>query len=163
MQVMSDLTKSEEWDKFLQTITKVERDREFDRKVDRIKKSSSATTVWAVIPGLLGIYGIAHFYLNKPIEGLVILLTGLIPSLFVMGSFSWLFAPYYYGNPNVLELDAENLIMIGIVAWGVRVAFFIGNIISARYNYSKYEWYIHLKASKPWNNWGLDSKMPLLG
>ncbi len=148
---------SEEWSKFLQTITQVEKNREFDRKVDRLKKSSSATTVWAVIPGLLGIYGIAHFYLNRPIEGLVILLTGFIPSLFLMGSFSALFVPYYYGDPNIFGLNSSTLVMVGFVAWGVRIAFFIGNIISARYHYSRYDFYIHLKASKPWNNWGLDS------
>ena len=103
MQIMNE---SKEWDKFLQTITQIEQNREFDRKVDRIKKSSSATTVWAVIPGLFGFYGIAHFYLNRPIEGLVILLVGIIPSLFLIGSFSWMFNPYYYIGKNNFGLDS---------------------------------------------------------
>lgn len=154
---MSDLTDPKEWNKFLQTITQIERSREFDRKVNRLKKSSSATTVWAVIPGILGIYGIAHFYLNRPIEGLVIFLTGIIPSLFLTGTLMSLINPYYYIGNNNFGVDPSSMVMIGMVAWGVRIAFFVGNIISARYQYSRYDFYIHLKAKKPWNNWGLNS------
>ena len=73
---MSGMEESEELRKFIQTITLIEKKREFDRQVDRLKKSSSATTIWAIIPGLLGIYGMAHFYLNRPLEGLIIFLLG---------------------------------------------------------------------------------------
>jgi len=158
MQVMSE---SQEWSKFLQTITQVEKQREFDRKVDRLKKSSSATTIWAVLPGIFGIYGIAHFYLNRPIEGLVILLAGMVPTFFLMGSLSWILAPYFYGIDTSLGLNSSTLAMVWVIAWGIRISFFVGNIISARYHYSRYDFYIHLKAQKPWNNWGLDSKMSL--
>ena len=152
------MDESQEWIKFLHTITQVEKNREFDRKVDRLKKSSSATTFWAVFGGILGIHGLAHFYLNRPIEGLVILVTGFIPNIFA-GGMAFLFTAsmfYPYGNylPPSIDFDPATSIFLFTV---LRLGFFVGNIISARYHYSRYDFYIHLKAKKPWNNWGLDS------
>ena len=144
-------------DKFLANLIVIEKNREFDRKVDRLKKSSSAVTVWAVLPGLFGIFGIAHFYLNRPIEGLVILLSGFtftaLTFLFYAVS---LFAPYYTYNLPYL-LNPTNPILAILV--GVNISFFVANIIAARYHYTRYDFYIHLKATKPWNNWGLKSMM----
>ena len=145
---------SEEFKKFVTVLTGIEQNREFDRKVDRLKKSSSAVTVWAVIPGLFGIYGIAHFYLNRPLEGLLILLLGLVPSIFMGGLFTYpYFSPFTNWSP-VIGLDATISFIIFLV---LRIGFFVGNIISARYHYSRYDFYIHHKASKPWNDWGLNS------
>lgn len=156
---MSENNRNEEFEKFLITITGIEKQKEFDRKVDRLKKSSSATTVWAVLPGLLGFYGIAHFYLNRPLEGLVILLTGLIPSLFLYGGVL-IFLPFFGFNPfGSIPIPFEYLTLVSFIAAGCRIAFFIGNIISARYYYSRYEFYIHVKAKKPWDNWGLNSQI----
>jgi len=148
---------SEEWKNFLTNITNIEKNREFDRQVDRLKKSSSATTVWAVIPAIFGIYGIAHFYLNRPIEGLVILLVGMIPSIILFSLLSISLYYFYFPISNlILKNGFPDSVYVFIVI-GFNLAFFIGNIISARYHYSRYDYYIHLKAEKPWNNWGLDS------
>jgi len=148
---------SDEFKKFVAILTGIEQNREFDRKVDRLKKSSSAVTVWAVIPGIFGIYGISHFYLNRPIDGLLILILGLVPSLFIGGLFTLFTYAYYPLFPNWIPntgLDTTTSFFIFTV---LRLGFFVGNIISARYHYSQYDFYIHLKGKKPWNNWGLDS------
>jgi len=150
---------SEEFKKFVTILTGIEQNREFDRKVDRLKKSSSAVTVWAVIPGILGIYGISHFYLNRPLEGLLILLFGLAPSIFMGGLFN--FFPYTYFFPfiNWVPIEGLDTITSIIIFTVLRLGFFVGNIISARYHYSRYDFYIHHKAKKPWNNWGLNSRI----
>ena len=155
------MTQNDEFEKFLSTITSVEKQREFDRRVDRLKKSSSATTFWAVFPGLFGIHGIAHFYLNRPLEGLIILVTGLIPGIFI-GLYSLIpfVAPWgFLPSTNTFGFSPDYIYWIVISSLVIRVGFFIGNIISARYQYSRYESYIHYKAKKPWNNWGLDSQI----
>ncbi len=156
---MSENNVTEEFEKFLITITNIEKQKEFDRKVDRLKKSSSATTVWAVIPGLLGIFGVAHFYLNRPLEGLIILLVGIIPTFLLLGSSMWLLPGFLMGYSNFLGISSSDAITVGYIAWILYIGFFVGNIISARYQYSKYELFIHWKAKKPWNNWGLDSRL----
>jgi len=151
------MTDSDEFKRFIHVYTIVEENRAFDRKIDRLKKSSSAVTVWAVLPGLFGIYGIAHFYLNRPLEGLLILLFGIIPYLFVGGLFTLFAYSYFYPFTNwvpIMQLDPTSSFIIFLV---LRIGFFVGSIISARYYYSKYDYYIHLKGKKPWNNWGLDS------
>ena len=155
------LEESEEFKKFVSILTEIEENREFDRQVDRLKKSSSAVTVWAVIPGLFGIYGISHFYLNRPLEGLVLLLSGFISSSVFVGGLFPLFGYYPFFSPFanwslVTGLDASIAIIIFIL---LRLIFFVVNIIFARYHYSRYDFYIHKKARKPWNNWGLDSMM----
>jgi len=147
---------SEEFKKFVDILTGIEQKRAFDRKVDRLKKSSSAVTVWAVIPGIFGIYGISHFYLNRPIDGLWILLLGLVPSLFV-GNLFTLFTPYFFPFTNSVPVMGLDPITSFIIFTVLRLGFFVGNIISARYHYSRYDFYIHQKGKKPWNNWGLDS------
>lgn len=136
---------SEAFKKFIDTLTIIEGNRAFDRKIDRLKKSSSAVTVWAVLPGIFGIYGIAHFYLNRPLEGLLILLFGIIPNLFVGGLFTLFAYSYFYPFTNsvpVMALDATSSFIIFLV---LRIGFFVGNIISARYHYSRYDFFIHLK------------------
>ncbi len=151
------MTESEEFKKFLHTLTIIEQNREFDRKIDRLKKSSSAVTICAVLPGIFGIYGIAHFYLNRPLEGLLLLLFGIIPYLFMGGLFTLFAYSYFYPFTNwvpITELDATTSFIIFLV---LRIGFFVGNIIFARYHYSRYDFFIHLKGKKPWNNWGLDS------
>ncbi len=150
---------SEYFNKFLQTITQIEKNREFDRKVDRLKKSSSATTFWAVFGGIFGIYGLSHFYLNRPLEGLVILLVGIIPSFFTINLFIWFLPGFLILNFDFLGLSSSDVIVMSYVMVAIRISFFVGNIISARYQYSRYDFYIHLKAKKPWNNWGLNSQM----
>lgn len=153
------MEESEEFKKFLSILTQIEKNRELDRQVDRLKKSSSAVTVWAVIPGILGIYGISHFYLNRPLEGLLILISGFVSSIFIGGLFVMFAYPYFnpFGSWGLVTgLDGIISTIIFIV---LRFSFFVGNIISARYHYSRYDFYIHKKARKPWNNWGLDSMM----
>jgi hypothetical protein len=156
------LSQSDEFSKFLTTMTAIEKQREFDRRVDRLKKSSSATTFWAVFPGLFGIHGIAHFYLNRPIEGLLILIGGILPGIFItaysltpfLSFIPWSFLPSLNGlglSPDYLYLATAALVVL-------RLGFFIGNIISARYQYSRYDFYIHHRAAKPWDNWGFNSK-----
>lgn len=156
---MSEDNRNVEFEKFLITVTNIEKQREFDRKIDRLKKSSAATTVWAIIPGLLGIYGVAHFYLNRPIEGWIILLTGIIPSFFVIQPLLWYWPGSLLGYSNIVDIPSSYIIIVSIVSWIIRIGFFIGNIISARYYYSKYDSYIYYKAKKPWNSWGLHSKI----
>lgn len=151
------MTDSEEFKKFLHTLSIIEENREFDRKIDRLKKSSSAVTVWAVLPGIFGIYGIAHFYLNRPLEGLLILLFGIMPSVFVGGSFALFAYPYFPLLSSWVPFSELNTTSSFIIFLVLRIGFFVGNIIIARYYYSKYDFYIHLKGKKPWNNWGLDS------
>lgn len=153
------MVESEEFRKFIATLTIIEQNREFDRKIDRLKKSSSAVTVWAVIPGLFGIYGISHFYLNRPLEGLLILLFGLIPSLFLGGLFTLFTYSYFSPFANWVPFMGVDTTTSFIIFTVLRLGFFVGNIISARYHYSRYDLYIHLKGKKPWNNWGLDSLM----
>jgi len=156
------LSQSDEFSKFLTTMNSIEKQREFDRKVDRLKKSSSATTFWAIFPSLFGIHGIAHFYLNRPIEGLLILIGGILPGILVtlltvMPYFSFLplsFIP----SMNGFGFSPDTFYIMTLVLIGLRVAFFIGNIYSARYQYSKYDFFIHHRAQRPWNNWGLDSQ-----
>jgi hypothetical protein len=155
------MPESDEFQKFLSTITKIEKQREFDRKVDRLKKSSSATTFWAIFPALFGFHGIAHFYLNRPIEGLIILITGLIPvillSLLTLVPFALPFLPFTsLSSFNVINF-ANATYWINVVLVILRIGFFIGNIIHARYQYSRYDFYIHHRAQKPWDNWGLNS------
>lgn len=156
------MTESDEFAKFLTTITAIEKQREFDRKVDRLKKSSSATTFWAVFPGLFGIHGIAHFYLNRPIEGLIIFFAGILPGIFItIFTFipSALVPLNFLPSVDTFGLSSNNLYWITIALVVIRIGFFIGNIISARYQYSRYEFVIHHRAKKPWNNWGLDSQI----
>ena len=86
---------SEALKKFIDTLTIIEGNRAFDRKIDRLKKSSSAVTVWAVIPAIFGIYGIAQFYLNRPLEGLLILCAGLTVSALTIVSSAGLFIGSY--------------------------------------------------------------------
>ena len=148
---------SEEFKKFVSILTGIEQNREFDRKVDRLKKSSSAVTVWAVLPGIFGIYGISHFYLNRPLEGLVILLLGFVPSIFMGGLFALVAYPYFYPFTNWSPVTGLDPTISFIIFTVLRLGFFVGNIISARYHYSRYDFYIHQKGKKPWNNWGLDS------
>ena len=89
------MSESDEFKKFMLTIVAIETDRRFDVKVDRLKKSSSATTIWAILPGLIGLYGIAHFYLNRPIEGLIILgIGGIVTALTLLVSLNSGFIPY---------------------------------------------------------------------
>ena len=155
------MPESDEFQKFLRTITQIEKQREFDRKVDRLKKSSSATTFWAILPALFGFHGIAHFYLNRPIEGLVILITGLIPgillSVLTLVPFVLPFLPLTsFSSFSVLDsVNTAYWITVALVVF--RIGFFIGNIIHARYQYSRYDFYIHHRAQKPWDNWGLNS------
>ncbi len=156
---MSENNRNDEFEKFLITVTNIEKQREFDRKVDRLKKSSSATTFWAIFGGILGLYGLAHFYLNRPLEGLIILLIGIIPSLFTINLFMWFLPGFLIQNFDFLGISSSDVIMISYIMVLLRISFFIGNIISARYQYSRYDFYIHWKAKKPWNNWGLDSKI----
>ena len=155
---MSGMEESEELRQFLHTITLVEKKREFDRQVDRLKKSSSATTVWAIIPGLLGFYGIAHFYLNRPIEGLIIFLLGLIPSLLLYVSIMINFLPSDL-LLSYLPIPPQYLTLLPLAAVGFHIVFLFVNVILARYHYSRYDFFIHVKAKKPWNNWGLQSQI----
>jgi len=154
------MTNSNEFEKFLTTMTSIEKQREFDRRVDRLKKSSSATTFWAVLPGLFGIHGIAHFYLNRPIEGLIIFFAGLLPGIFIT---AFTFIPFeplsMLPSMSLLGLSGENLVLLTGLLIATRIGFFIGNIISARYHYSRYEFFIHHRAKKPWDNWGLNSQI----
>ena len=151
------MTEDIQLEKFFLTITEVEKKREFDRKVDRLKKSSSATTVWAVIPGLFGFFGIGQFYLNRPLEGLIFLLGGFIPSFVLIGSFLN-FLPFGYVLYDAI-LDHNDAMSLTIIAVMMQITFFVINIISARYHYSRYDFYIHWKAKKPWNDWGLNSQI----
>lgn len=154
---MSENYENDNFEKFLITITSIEKQREFDRKVDRLKKSSAAATVWAVIPGLLGIYGVGHFYLNRPIEGLIILLTGIIPTFLLFGSLIWFMPGFLIEYSNLIGIPTSST-TIAIIGWMARLVFFVGSVISVRYHYSRYDSYIHYKAKKPWSNWGLNSK-----
>ena len=157
------MTQSDEFEKFLTTMTGIEKQREFDRRVDRLKKSSSATTFWAVLPGLFGIHGIAHFYLNRPIEGLLILFGGILPGILVSLLTIFPMIPFaVMGNMPSLDgfgLRPDTLYWITIALVALRVGFFVGNIYSARYQYSRYEFFIHHRAKKPWDNWGLNSQI----
>ena len=159
------MPENDEFQKFLSTITKIEKQREFDRKVDRLKKSSSATTFWAILPALFGFHGIAHFYLNRPIEGLIIMIAGIVPGILMSAT---LFIPFFstYLTPitayNLLPLlnissDPNTIYLLTIALFVSRIGFFVGNIIHARYQYCRYDFYIHHRAQKPWNNWGLNS------
>ena len=152
-----------EFKKFLTTITAIEKKREFDRQVDRLKKSSSATTIWAVIPALFGFHGIAHFYLNRPLEGLLFFFGGIIPGILLSGLiyFQSFFGFYSYTIPGFgnFTIAPELVLALTIVMIIFRVGLFIFNIISARYQYSRYDFFIHIRAKKPWNNWGLQSQI----
>ena len=55
------------------------------------------------------------------------------------------------------NLYLKAFVLFFIVFLLFRIGFFIGNIIHARYQYSRYDFYIHHRAQKPWNNWGLNS------
>ena len=156
---MSENNRNDEFEKFLITVTRIEKQREFDRQVDRLKKSSAAATVWAVIPGLFGIYGVGHFYLNRPIEGLIILLTGIVPTFFLLSSLIWFMPGFLIDYSNLFDIPVSYIAIAGIIAWIVRIVFLVGSVISVRYHYSRYDSYIHYKAKKPWNNWGLNSKV----
>jgi len=147
-------------------LVEIEKRREFDRKVDRLKKSSAVTTIAAVLPSLIGVLGMGHFYLNRPLDGIGFLAGGIITMILgifqgfniITGLFSPLGGPFAGSSSQGFWLGPEGNVfwvpwasIIGIIYLGI----FIGNIVSVRFWYRKYDTFVEEHAKLPWNNWGL--------
>ena len=159
-----------ETDKLRTELIEIEKRREFDRKVDRIKKSSSATTVAAILPAIIGIFGAGHFYLNRPIDGTGFLVGGILTSIFgaslglsfltFLTSFGG-FTPFMGSSSQGFWLGPEGSAFwvpwISVMLF-VYIGLFIANIVSARFWYSKHKNYIYDHAKRPWDDWGLPWK-----
>lgn len=159
-----------ETDKLRTELIEIEKRREFDRKVDRIKKSSAGTTIAAVLPSLIGIYGMGHFYLNRPLDGTGFLVGGFLVSIFgVLQGFNLLsLATSFVGFNPMTGISSEGFWLgpegSGIwVPWVsvmilIHIGLLIANIVSARFWYSKHKNYVYDNAKRPWNDWGLPWK-----
>jgi len=159
-----------ETDKLRTELIEIEKRREFDRKVDRIKKSSAGTTIAAVLPSMIGIFGIGHFYLNRPLDGTGFLVGGILASVFgIFQGFNILslltpfsgFTPFLGSSSQGFWLGPEGSAFwvpwISVMIF-IHVGLFIANIVSARFWFSKHKNYIYDHAKRPWNDWGLPWK-----
>ncbi len=137
--------------------------------MDRLKKSSAATTIAAVLPSLIGVLGMGHFYLNRPLDGIGFLAGGIIISVvgifqgfnLLAGLFNPLGSPFagsfsqgFWFGPEGNVFWVSWASVLGIIYLGI----FIGNIVSARFWYRKYDTFVEEHAKLPWNHWGILTK-----
>jgi hypothetical protein len=92
-------------------------------------KNPKIAVLLASTLGIFGLLGIGHIYVGRWVQGVLILITGLIlDGLMVMTFFSMTFFPGRDPTTNVIDMGADVFLFIGIVYFAV----FIWQIFDSR-------------------------------